>query len=141
MLHSGCPGGSGSGSVTSIAAPSRPLASSTTSASVSTTGPRAALTSSAPSFIRARKAASTMPVVAAVSGTMSTTTSAAGSSSGSSAIVCTPGRAERATSEMLTSNGSSRAAMASPIAPAPTISTCLPASSSVNRVAHTPAAC
>ena len=43
-----------------------------------TTGPRATLTSSAPRFMRARKAASTSPRVSSVSGTMRTTTSTVG---------------------------------------------------------------
>ena len=59
--HSGWPGGSGSGSVTSSAALSRPDSSSASSALVSTTGPRATFTSSAPSFIAARNGASTRP--------------------------------------------------------------------------------
>ena len=66
-----------------------------------------------------------------VSGTSRTTTSACGSSSGSRSTGCTPSRADRATSVMSTSNGASRAASADPIEPAPTISTRLPASSSV----------
>ena len=61
-------------------------------ASVSTTAPRATLTSSAPSFIAARKPASTRPRVSSVRGTTSTTTSASGSRRGSSAIGWTPSR-------------------------------------------------
>src|SRR5918993_1103981 len=65
--QSGCPVGSGSGAVTSNAARRRPDRSSATSASVSTTAPRATLTSRAPSRMRARKAASTRPRVGSVS--------------------------------------------------------------------------
>ena len=69
------------------------LCSSASSASVSTTGPREMLTSSAPSFIRPSISASKSPVVSSVPGTISTTTSASGSRSGSSSIACTPSRA------------------------------------------------
>jgi hypothetical protein len=137
IAHSGWSAGSGSGSVTSRAAEIRPPARASVSASVSATGPRAALTSSAPSGIAARKPASTIPRVCGVSGTISTTTSASGSSLGSSSTPCTAscaspaGRAVRATQVRDTSNGASRAPIAAPIEPAPTTSTRLPANSSV----------
>ena len=68
---------------------SRPVAVASTRASVSTTLPRATLTSRAPSGIAARKARSTRPVVASLSGTITTTTSCWGSRSGSSSMPCT----------------------------------------------------
>src|ERR1039457_2231060 len=102
--HSGCPGGSGSGSVTSSTARSRPRLSSSHSAPVATRDPRAALTSRAPSFIRARNPASTMPMVSLVTGASTTTTSASGSRSptwltGLTGIA--PSRARRATPRTL----------------------------------------
>ena len=51
VVHNGCPGGGGSGSVTSTAARSRPPRTSVRSAPVSTTGPHATLTSSAPDAV------------------------------------------------------------------------------------------
>ena len=103
---------------------------------MSTTAPRATLTSSAPSFIAARNDASTRPRVSSVSGSTSTTTSAVGSSSASSAIACTPSRADRATRTTEHSNGASRASTAAPIAPYPTSSTVLSASAGCQPGVH-----
>ncbi len=115
--HSGWSEGRGSGSTTSSAAWIRSRRSSASRASVSTTGPRAMLTSSAPSLRCPSISASKSPVVSSVPGTISTTTSAPGSSSGSSQMACTPSRARRATLVTRASNGSSRASIASPIWP------------------------
>ena len=97
-------------------------------AAVSTTAPRAALTSSAPSFIRPRKSLSTRPAVCGVNGTSNTTTSADGSRAGSSVRPDTPGRGPRATRSTVTSNPASRRSTAAPIEPYPTISTVFSAS-------------
>ncbi len=76
----------GSAAKASRAAPrSRPLASASSSAASSTSSPRAVLTSAAPGFMRARKAASTMPRVAGVTGAWSDTKSLVASNSSSPA--------------------------------------------------------
>ena len=76
IRQSGCSGGSGSGSVTSRAARIRPVPVSATRASVSTSLPRATLTSRASSGSRASRSASIRPSVSGVSGAITMTTSA-----------------------------------------------------------------
>ena len=97
--QSGWSDGSGSGSVTSRAARSLPLLVSASRASVSTSPPRATLTTSAPSGSPESAAASTMFVVSGVSGAMMTRTSASGSRSRSRSEPWTSGsvRGRRAT--------------------------------------------
>ncbi|OLE23207.1 MAG: hypothetical protein AUG49_16635 [Catenulispora sp. 13_1_20CM_3_70_7] len=117
VRHSGWSGGSGSGSVTSSAARRRPEAHSAISASVRTTMPRATFTNSAPSFMRDRNAASTMPRVSSVAGTTMITTSAWGSSVSISLNAWIPSRAERATRTTSTSKPARRRSMADPMEP------------------------
>src|SRR5215211_226881 len=127
VRQSGCSGGSGSGSVTSMAALILPVDVSASSASVSTSLPRAMLTSTAPS----RKAASSsfpiMPSVCAVCGATTKITSALRSNSGNSSMLCTRTgsvrgrRATRVTDAI--SKPASRRSMAAPMWPYPMINT------------------
>ena len=107
-LHSGWSSGSGSGSVTSSTARSRPVLTSATSASVSTTGPRAALTSTAPSRIAASSPAPIRPRVASVSGASTTTASALGQQRGQLVDAVQSSRAREATPITSAPNGASR---------------------------------
>ncbi len=91
LSHRGWSAGRGSGSVTSRAARSRPDDVSWRRAPVSTTAPRATLTSSDPPGMAARNSRSTSPVVAGRSGTITITTSWRGNRSGRSSTPCTVG--------------------------------------------------
>jgi hypothetical protein len=78
-FQSGCPAGSGSGSVTSRpAAATWPRSSAETSASVSTTPPRETLTRIVPRFIIPNSFGPIIPLESGVSGTALATTSARG---------------------------------------------------------------
>jgi mannosyltransferase len=130
--QSGWPSGSGSGSVTSRAAPPIPPArSASTSASVSTSEPRAMLTSHAPGRIAASCSRPTRCQVAAVAGAASTTKSAAGHTSptrsaGRLDAAPSTGRPRRVTARISTPSGASRAISSRPMPPAPTTATVRP---------------
>ncbi len=111
QLHNGCPSGSGSGSVTSSAARIRPEFSASTSASVSTIGPRAAFTSSAPCRIKRKLAPPISPL--RLRGRRQNQHHHLGlrQQLSSSLTACTSGavRALRATRSIFTSNGAKHA--------------------------------
>ncbi len=95
---------------------------------MSTSAPRATLTSQASSRIASSSAAPTRWRVPAVAGAASTTKSARGQISSSRETGIVPSRPRRVTARTSARSGSSSSISARPIPPAPTIATVAPSS-------------